>query len=175
MPVTGLVLLPIQPGLMLILLILEVLLELLNVALMEPCHLLDPQVKGLDLFVLVLDLSLEHPLFIHDLLHVYVPGLEEAVVLDVSHGGFRGMALDLLLVQGQQIVELLMLPLVFNLQLGKPQLIVLPQIKLVLDFLCEFVSRFFEELPQVVGLPIMSSVAVAKVAPQGLEVCLIEL
>jgi hypothetical protein len=110
-------------------------LQLLEIPLVVAVHLLDPEVQFLDLLVLVLDLVFEVALFEHDAAEGDVVALEFGAVLDVPDGGLRAHVLVVLFGQHQQVVELLVLAVVFHIHLVEPVLVVLSHQQLLLNFL----------------------------------------
>jgi len=98
-------------------------------------HLFDSEIECLNLFILVVDLSFEGSLLVDQLFGVVGLGLHDIVMLNVGHGLLGGLVFNLLLVHYQQVLKLLVLPLILDLELVESVLIVPPQLESFLNFL----------------------------------------
>lgn len=151
-PIRGLLLLSGKPVAMLLLLLVQLLLQLLDVALVEAEHLLHLEVEGLNFLVLALNLSLEGAFFVHDLFVVEVPGLEELVVGDVGERGLGSMALDLLVSLRDDSLEFFLDGVVRDSEVSEPQLVVPSEIQSLLHLVGQILPSFLEQIPQVLHL-----------------------
>jgi hypothetical protein len=175
MPLSSLLLLAGDPSVVFLLELVDLSLQLVDVVLVEPQHLLHLEVEGFDLLVLGGDVSFEGTLLGHDLLHVEIAGLQELVVGDVGEGGLGGVTFNLLLALRDHVLQLLLDAVMRHCELSQSQLVLLPQLQPLLHLSRQLLTGLLEQCAQGIDLKCVITIAILHLAAQTLEICIIQL
>ena len=85
------------------------------------------------------------------------------------------MALDLFVPLRDDRLEFLLDAVVGNVEVGESQLVVPPEVEPLLDLVGQVLPGFLEQVPEVLHLEGVVGIAVLQLAPQALEICLVQL
>lgn len=153
----------------------EIFIMFLDFVLCDSFQKQDLLIQSLDFFILVLDLLLKLSLFSLQMLPDESLILQGVIVLNMGQRDLGSLVFEVLVLHGDHILQLLMLPFVLYFVLVQSNLVLLPQVQPILNILGEAGLRLPEQVQKVVPFPAVSRKPIIHVISQCLDIGFIEL
>ena len=117
----------------------------------------------------------ELSLFGHHFFGIDGFGLDGLNVLNLSHGNFGGLVFDLFFMKHDKILQLLMLPFIFDLEFIEPVIILFSQLKFGMYFSSKLFPDISEKGPEIISFSGVGSKGILQLGSECFNIGFIKL